>query len=508
MNVRHHIAPLFITAGFLVLVSCGVRNKTQPSKNPDGTEINALSADQYFIDACIHFNNANYNLALKMFQKCISLNPRSAAVNYYLSRTWVSLENRTEGLRFASEAWNLSPENIYYAGWYSRLLTAAGNPAEAVRVAEKTYEKIPEQAEMVKLLDTLYANAGGMNDKRISLWQDFRKKEGDKIYILQNLASLYVASMDFEKAHQTYSRIKELSPYKQQAYILDGQLYLKEKNMERALENFEKALKTGNERFQIHTILFRLYAGKGEHKKASEHLYNALFEGNTGMLSRLNFCSEITEEMKSDTAFAVHATETADILPEAFPGNDKAMLYAGRLYDLKGKNDQALQAFRQAVMLGPGSFENQMEILRHCKKTGMFQEQLNYAKAAMEYFPGISVFYLNAAEASNGLRNYGDAEKYCNEGFSFVFERSDSIGFLYELGKSYFGQEQYQRALSVCNLGLAADALNPLLLELSGDAASKLGNRELALQQWKKARDNGSDSKTLNKKISDGMYEE
>jgi tetratricopeptide (TPR) repeat protein len=60
---------------------------------------------------------------------------------------------------------------------------------------------------------------------------------------------------------------------------------------------------------------------------------------------------------------------------------------------------------------------------------------------------------------------------------------------------------EYKEAKVWQEKAMKSDSANATLLEHYGDILSKLGEVDKAIENWKKAKEKGSDSKTLDKKI-------
>ena len=73
-------------------------------------------------------------------------------------------------------------------------------------------------------------------------------------------------------------------------------------------------------------------------------------------------------------------------------------------------------------------------------------------------------------------------------------------------GMIYFSREKFEDAENLFDGAVKMDPKNPIYLEHLGDAQMKNGNASDALENWKLAKEYGSKSKNIDKKIADKKY--
>jgi tetratricopeptide (TPR) repeat protein len=67
---------------------------------------------------------------------------------------------------------------------------------------------------------------------------------------------------------------------------------------------------------------------------------------------------------------------------------------------------------------------------------------------------------------------------------------------------------EFQEAKVFQDRAVLRNPKNPTLLEHYGDILIQMGEKDKAIEYWRKAKDNGSDSKTLDTKIAQVKYVE
>lgn len=106
--------------------------------------------------------------------------------------------------------------------------------------------------------------------------------------------------------------------------------------------------------------------------------------------------------------------------------------------------------------------------------------------------------------ARSGTR-LNDAEKM---GKKAVALEGDNASYLDTYGWVLFAKKDYKNAIQYLEKALILDPESAEILEHCGDAHMQAGNVDRALEYWKKAKKNGSDSKLLDRKITDKKFHE
>lgn len=491
------------------MVSIGACKPKKIASSPISGE-SASSDDafeNFYIDACTHFNNANYPVALKLFKKCAELKPQEASVYYQISRINYMEKNENEGLQNAMKANRLAPENSYYAQWYSRQLKLINNLEDAQKVLEVNLNLNPGDELITKDLDALYA-LQMFTDKRIDLWNNLIKSKGFKITYAEKLIGLYKLKKDYVSAHATYDEIKKAAPAKFKYYVEDGDLYLLNNDESNAFKNYEKALTLNPNIWNLNISLYRYYHKQKEYKTARTYIIQGFSDPYTAFDSKALVCAEINREYANDTAYSIYLLPIANSIASMYVNNSHAQLTAARFYELGKKPGDSYQCYSNSFNLLPNTYEAWIGAIRVGKSIRKPDDLGLLIDSALEYFPTTSELYFLAASNANSSGKWNNSIAYSNSGMSFVIEDTMKMKLLTEQGRSEFGLKNYDKAIKRYESAIAINISYPLLFECMGDALYMTGKHQDAINYWKKASDSGSNSQVLMKKIKEGKYSE
>lgn len=505
MNRRLHILlSVLICGGILLASSCKPKKS---ALSPAAVQQGEISFDEYFIDANTHFNNNNYEMALKLYNRCIDLKPNEASVYYQISRIYNTENSIEKSLQFALKANQLDASNPYYAMWYARLLRHVNNTSEAVNVLETCRKLNPKDEFLVKDLDAVYALQSA-TDKRITIWKELIDAKGFKLNYNLKLIELYKQKKDFNSAHLQYDEIKKAAPGKAQYYIEDGNLYLENGDKTNAFINFEKALSINPNNWQLNQSLYKHYTSEKNSNLAVKYLSAGMKDPYTRFETKAVLAAEINKNLLSDSSLQKHALICADAFFELYPDNANALNTAASFYEINKQYINADFGYSRCINLMPNTYDAWLGAIRCHQSIYGAQKTLLLIDSALEYFPNTASLYTMGATNAAAIKNWNSVSNYASSGLSFALLNTDIQNLTYYKAKAEFHKNDFKTAMQTLNSGNFNDDSDGRYFDLLGDIYFKLNQIEQALIQWKKALAKGAVNNLLTKKISDSKYYE
>ena len=449
--------------------------------------------------------------AEKAYQALIANNPQKPELNYMLAETYaqkgeyqkaIDSYEKMEQSRVIMEPITLQKVKLY---------KALKNDEKAYAEVEKLIKAYPQEIGYLILLGDIYLN-DNKDDKALEMYDRAEKMEPDNGYLLVSKANYYNRKGDKEKyldeirkalsnkkidvetkvkiltdylsdllqkkenlgqAYQLFSELVDMHPQEESIYSLYAEFLLSQKEYKEAGEQLQVAvdLAPNNKQYWLQLMGVNMQLGE---------LDEVITVGEKA-LTYIPDAAEIYMYMGSGYAMQKDYDKAIDILKRGISHldeNNNALVsdYYGQLgdsYYLSGDKDKAFEAFENALLHNP-------------KNTGVLN---NYS-----YFLALDKRDLSKAERMSGdvIKIEPDNPTFLDT-YAWVFFQQGN----YTLAKIYL-----QNAL---NKGgdKSAD-----LLEHYGDVLFMLGEVDEALQYWEKAKDAGSESEVLPRKIKDKKYYE
>src|SRR5690606_24408958 len=375
---------------FTIAISSSCKSKKQAVAPSEATgDLSAKEKELFnvrFIDGVTHFNIGNYQLAGKLFNACIRDFPSEASPYYYQSRVLYTQSKYDSSALMAKHACERNDENIDYAVWCAFVYKKHIALDYPLKMLNKMHKKFPDNKHLVYALDSV-CKVSANPEIAISAWETLIKTSGFQIPYALQLIQYYNAMENYPKVHEWFDQIKLAAPKKAKYYIADGEQYLEEKNTEKAMENFKKAIEVEPLNWKLNTTLFEHYALTNDTTKASLYLRNAYRDLLVGENEVLEFCNKIYRSAKADKKYKIYLPIIAGKLDEKYKQNARAYFTSGSIYSLLGESTQAFNSFKRSAELDPNNYNawlNSFGTVHHTNNINTFR---SLAENAVGYFP-------------------------------------------------------------------------------------------------------------------------
>jgi tetratricopeptide (TPR) repeat protein len=458
------------------------------------------------IDASIHYANSNFSLAIKNLEKCERLKPNEASIYYLLSKNYYGNQNVNACLYNANKACQLAPKNVFYVLWYAEKLKQSGQTKQAVQALEKHLEWHIKDDQYVQILDQLYVKNGYQNDLRIALLEQQKKACGYKLNSQLKLIDLYVANLDFIKAHALYDEIKKASPNKLQYFIDDANLYLKNNDENSANAIYQAALKSHPNDFKLNFNLFK-YAHKIQnYKEAANYLKQGFNDPKITVEEQIKICQDLNQMAQKDSLYNQYLPILIEQLKTIKNPVYKVLQQEAELCEQLGHKQAAYTIYLALTDLMPSNYTYWFKTITIAKSLDHYDWVLQTGTKAIEAFPTIAELYISMAEANNHLKQYQQAKKFAETGQSFSADNQIEASILIQLGIAETHTKQFEKAILHFESAIAKQAKNATAYEAMGDAYMINNNKTKALECWKTALALGNNHSKLLRKIKDESY--
>ncbi len=504
-------------------------------------EINPNSSSAMFELAKIHSGNGDQTSSSLLLEKAINIDPENKWYKVLLAQIYQQGKQYKKAADLYQQLYKLDPENLEYLYMNGALLSSAEKFDQAIEVYNELEKKIgisdqisvekqqilqasgkkkEAQAELQKLIDY-----NPKEPRYYGLMADYFLSEKDEAnalkyylkileidpdngFVLFSLTSFYRQKEDKEKAweyiHKGFQNKSADVETKIQYYLMmtaEEKPFFTESQVNELVETL---IKTNGDDYRVFTVYAEYLISKGKLPEAREQLRKVLETNKDNYLiwermllisnDLLDFKSIYTDAEKAIDLFpnqpilyglrAVAClqlekyTEALDILKEGEPYllDNKPMKIQFELYKAEANYKlnrvaEAFKAFDDVISLDP---ENWLAMN-------------NYA-----YYLSVRNENLEKAELLSGkaVRANPENSTYLDTYAWVLFMRKD-----YNLAKFYM-------ETAIKNGG----DKNGVIVEHYGDILYMLGQKDKALEQWKKAQEIGDGSELLGEKIKQQRY--
>jgi len=505
-------------------------------------QINPNSSAAMFELAKIHSGNGDMTSSSLLLEKAIKIDPENKWYKVLLAQIYEQGKQYKQAADLYQQLYTLNPDNLEYLYMNAALLSSAKEYNQAIEVYNTLEKKIGINDQIAVEKEQIYQAVGKKKEAAAELQKliDSNPKE-PRYYGL--MADYYLSEKDETNALKYYMKILEIEPDNGFVLFSLTSFYREKEDKEKAWEYARKAflnkssevetkiqfylmitagpdkpfftddqiselvdilVKTNSDDYRVYTVYAEYLISKGKLAEAREQLRKVLETQKDNYMiwermilisnDLLDFKSIYTDSEKALELFPNQPNlyglkavaclqlekydEALEILKEGEPYllDTKVMkiqfaLYRAEAYYKLNRVEEAFKSFDEVIALDP---ENWMAMNNYAYYLSVRNENLSKAEDL----------------SSKAVRANPDNSTYLDTYAWVLFMRKD-----FSLAKFYMES-------AIKNGG----DKNGVIVEHYGDILIMLGEKEKALEQWKKALDLGDGTKFLSEKIKQGRY--
>ena len=478
---------LFLLFSGIVLFSC---KSTSTSTSAGKEQVHVVPADNsdLFIDASKEKALGNYHEAIRLYQKCLEINPRDGASMFELSKLYTLQGNAEQALNFAKQAVDVEGSNVYYLLFYAGLLQSTEDYNAAAGLYEKVIELKPNYPEYYDRLAMAYIYAG-KSMEAIKIYDQLEEKAGITEEYSMKKQSIYVQENKINKAIEELENLISAYPLEIKYHAVLAELCMNHGYEERALEAYERIAELDENDPYIHISLADYYKKQGNLVKSFEELKLGFYNPNLDIDSKIQILiryytvNEIYSELK-DEAF-----ELAEILLEVHPNDPKSYSMYGDFLYQDNRFEEARNAFRKVIELDSSKYLVWEQLL--FTESELRDNEALYAESirAIELFPEQPIPYLFAGGSLYEQQQWEECIRILERGAYFVVNNDRLLAQFYAyLGDAYNQVDETEKSDAAYDKVLTIDPNHDYVLNNYAYYLSLRGeNLEKAAKMAKRA---------------------
>ena len=367
------------------------------------------------------------------------------------------------------------PDDVRNYLYLSDVFIKSGNRDKAIEVLNRAKAIAPTNAIVRLALADNYKALKQFDNTFIELkvaFADPNLNIDEKVRIVLSFFPMFADFTARAYANELASIMTKVHPDEAKAFAIYGDVLFQDKKYTEARDSYKKALKLNDQIYQIWYQLIRIEVSQGDFQQAVADGEEAL---------------------------------------TVFPNQAELYLYTGIAYSQTKKYDKAVSHLKNAADLETEDPEIRIQIYSTLgdayNALKKFKESDQSYDRALELNPDNS-YVLNNYAYYLSLRgeNLDKAEKMSRRSVELDPNNASSedtyAWILFKLKKYAEAKTWIEKALR------NGTTNNSTQVEHYGDILYLLGEKDLALQQWEKAKSIGAGSENLNKKINEKRYVE
>ena len=364
------------------------------------------------------------------------------------------------------------PEELRNYIYLSEVYSREGKQQKAVEILNKAKQISPENAMIRLALADNYKALRQFENTFIELKVAFEDPDlniDEKVRIVLSFFPMFADMKARAYANELASIMVRVHPEEAKAHALFGDVLFQERKYPLALKSYKRALKINDQVYQIWEQLLRIQVSRGEFQQTvidGEHALS-IFPNQAALYLYTSIGYAQTQNHEKAISYLKSAldleTEDKDILVQ--------------IYSTMGDSYNSLKQFKQSDQ----SYIKALEI----------DPRNSYVLNNYAYYLSLRGENLIEAEKMSRRSNELDPDNSSSE---------DTYAWI------LFKLKKYEEARTWIERALRHDSKSAVQIEHYGDILYFLGEKEKALTQWRAAKEMGSRSETLDRKIDEKKY--
>jgi tetratricopeptide (TPR) repeat protein len=434
--------------------------------------------EEYLYELAILYQFSNKHTdALKVYDRAEIIFGIQETSSLQKQRIYLELGKLNEALKEGDNLIQAFPDIEQYTTGQAELLSATNKKEEAITLLENFRIENKEASSVSILLAGLYFESGQEIKARLLLSELFDDPEAEfsnKLFVIGS----FNAELNNQKANgindatkedfvlELFSKLKADHPNEVNTHIIGGDLYLTLGKHAEAEKEYLQAIASGEVNFEVWQNLLYLQTQRNGFSDVLTYSEKALeYFPNQSMLYYFNGMANLRGNHFREAVSALEMGKRLSSSNTAMTAELNALL--GDAYNGTKEYDKSNKAYDEALTQNPLNYV----VLN------------NYA-----YYLALRKADLEKAERMSAL---------------LIKNNPDNATFLDTHAWVLYTRQKYKEARKIIEKAIARDDANATHFEHYGDILYKLGETDLAVQQWQKAKDMLNNSnELLNKKIA------
>ncbi len=480
-------------------------------------------------------------LSLKAIEKAVKLAPDNIWYKDFYAQVLERNNKPGKAAEVYGELAKAYPDNEYFQFQQAFFYVKANKPEKAVIVYDKLEKKLGVNEELTRKKYTLYYGMGD-NKAAIAEIEKLIKAFPEEVSYLHILAEFYAEEGNTSDAKKIYSKILRLNPQDAEAKMALADSYKNSGNHMEFLKSIEGIINKTDVGIDIKVkelIPYITLVGEtndNELKMAALSLGQALTDAHPQEAKAHSLYADMLYHAGQPRNALAHYQTTLSLDKSVFAVWEQIMYLKLETNDFNGlinTSEEAMDLFpNQAKVYYMNGIGNS-SLGNHGEAANMFEQALMMSgkNSAMKYdvCNRLGIEYANLKKYDRSDKMFERALELAPDGYSVLHNYSHQLAkrgqglqkaremafkanqikpnqplFLANLGHIHFLLKNYKEAENWLEKSMqtGGDRL-PEALEVYGDILYQNGKKDKALESWKKAKDLGSSSKDLDKKIND-----
>jgi len=422
--------------------------------------------------------------AVKLYQMVIKDKPDCAVAYFEVGSIYLMTNQLVLAQKNLSRAYELDPDNKWYAVAYLNALGANEAFDEVVDILKIKLKAEPENVEWEYQLASAYF-AMGKTGRSIRTLEKIEKERGfsEKITLLK--ASVYESEEKFDLAREEVEKVMKLFPEAIQFRIVAAELCMKEGDEEAAAKYYQEILQVDSLNIFALTNLTDYFRENKNYKRSFEYLAKSFSSKQIDPKRKMAILSYYLSDEEYVTNYVSELSRVIEEFAKTNPEESDLRLIAADFYIQSRMYEPAYRHLKHYLELNKGNYNIYMQTIMLANAASLDDELVMITGKALEMFPD-----------SADIRFFRGIGLYQQEDFQDLitnFKNLSSFRFSNQeygpqarmlLAEAFHRTENFQKSDSLFEALILEDPENHMVLNNYSYYLAERGERLVKAKQW------------------------
>jgi len=459
---------LFGTISLIAVFSCKITKPVSSTNSVkvsnDTTEVKLSEEgrkefEYLYIEGLKQKTLGNTDDAIKVFSRCLEIDPRSSATLYEMANIHISKGDFQSSMFLLEKAILINPNNQYYHLSLVKVYQQNKLFEKAASEYETLSSLVPDNPDFPFYQAALLVMAG-KNDQALILYDHLEQKLGISEPVAVGKQQIYLQLGNKAAAYGEIEKLIQANPAVAKYYGLLADMYLGDKIREKALENYEKILKLDPNDGFVHLSIANYYLEGNDSIKAFEHVKlafrNSSLEFETKAQMYLLLIKPGVSKISDKLQF-----ELLHILIDAHIDDERPRALMVDYFQAKKQMEEARKQIRLVLDMKKDNYQYWERLLLINNDLMDWSSMVADCKKALEYFPGQPLIYILKSVALLQQKKYSELLSVIDTGLVKVNSDPKILSQFYTYrAEAYYNLKRFEEAFDVFDKVVELDPEN------------------------------------------------
>jgi tetratricopeptide (TPR) repeat protein len=359
-----------------------------PFVETDTLNVKRAQAQRLFVRGLTQAYLNNADRAIALYERALGLTPNEAPILSAMAEAQADQDASSAAIFYAEQAQRLAPDNVHYYRQLADLHESVGDTDAAIATYRRLVDRFPNRVDAKLDLARMLADAHE-SQEALTLYESVeRQMEGATAQMYMSMLQLYRRLNDSENVGRVLRALVDLRPEEELFTQLLCQFYLKEGQMQSAIQLYEDILMARPDDMNAAMALADLYRETGQTASA-DSLMRAMSQLDGASADQLvERARALYRRSRSDVASARQAARFLEQALEQAPDHEEALHLLGDLRYQSEQYEEAAALLHRALDQNPRALDRWIQASAAYLQADQAREAVEVAEEGLLLFPG------------------------------------------------------------------------------------------------------------------------